>query len=52
MSTETMIRNQETEAPASPKISPLQWVINKIRRDSKNDAERYLEETKVPHGGE
>ncbi len=31
---------------------PLEEVVDAIRTDSVESAERYLDETKVPHGGE
>lgn len=31
---------------------PLEEVVDAIRTDSLTDASSYLEETKVPHGGE
>lgn len=41
------------EAPALPvKTTPLQRILKMIRRDSQTEPQAYLEESKVPHGGE
>jgi hypothetical protein len=54
MTTETSVRteNQTARASAVPAISPLAHVTEEVRRDSQFEADRYLEETVVPHGGE
>jgi hypothetical protein len=53
MSTETFVRTKEmpvrtTEAP----VSPLDRIAEEVRRDSQVDADQYLDETIVRHGGE
>jgi hypothetical protein len=31
---------------------PLEAVVADVKRDSRKSSQRYLDETKVPHGGE
>ena len=31
---------------------PLEAVVAEVHRDSRKDSQSYLDETKVPHGGE
>ncbi|MBC8350589.1 MAG: hypothetical protein H8E66_01295 [Planctomycetes bacterium] len=51
MSTKTQII--EEQAVCKPiEAKPLQEIVNMVRRDSQVEPQVYLEETKVPHGGE
>lgn len=51
MSTKTeVVEQQATSTPIESK--PLQAIVNMVRRDSQVDPQAYLEESKVPHGGE
>ncbi|HRX81473.1 MAG TPA: hypothetical protein P5307_20530 [Pirellulaceae bacterium] len=51
MSTKT--QNIEEQAVATPvDTKPMQEILNLVRRDSQVDPQAYLEEAKVPHGGE
>ena len=51
MSTKT--QTTEEQAVSTPvETRPLQEIVNMVRRDSQNDPQVYLEESKVPHGGE
>ena len=58
MSTKTQIIEERTvsaliEAQPLQEIAlPLQEIVNLVRRDSQIEPQVYLEETKVPHGGE
>lgn len=57
MSTDFRIREREQDQAEravvpSPATRPLEAVISQIAHDSRQDADIYLEETKVPHGGE
>ena len=58
MSTKTQaLTAQSTGAAteAAPRQNPsqlLQAIVNLVRRDSQVEPQAYLEETKVPHGGE
>lgn len=55
MSTQTQIREeQSTAAPAETKTAQqiLNQIVGAVRQDSQADANVYLEEAKVPHGGE
>jgi hypothetical protein len=48
------IRALEARNDAAEKtdISRLEVVVDQVRRDSRENAEGYLDETTVPHGGE
>ena len=51
MSTKTqIIEEQAASRPSESK--PLEEIVNMIRRDSRLEPQAYLEESKVPHGGE
>lgn len=51
MSTKT--QNTEEQAVATPvETKPMQDIVTMVRRDSQVDPQAYLEESKVPHGGE
>ncbi|MCA9121875.1 MAG: hypothetical protein H6822_11640 [Planctomycetaceae bacterium] len=51
MSTKTEIVDQQaTTTPIESK--PMEEIVNMVRRDSQVDPQAYLEEAKVPHGGE
>lgn len=51
MSTKTQnIEEQAVTAPIEAK--PLEAIVNMVRRDSQIDPQAYLDESKVPHGGE
>ena len=55
MSTETRDRQAETAptTPAKPStVPPLEKVADAVRRDSRREPERYLDETVTQHGGE
>ena len=56
MSTKTQITDEQaasTPVEAQPsKTQPLQEIVNMVRRDSQIEPQTYLEESKVPHGGE
>ena len=58
MSTKTQVIEERAvsariEAQPLQEITlPLQEIVNMVRRDSKIEPQVYLEETKVPHGGE
>jgi len=58
MSTKTpIIAEQAVSAPIESlplqeRAQLLQGIVNMVRRDSQNEPQAYLEETKVPHGGE
>ncbi len=48
--------NQSTTSPQSDKKTEtqrsLEAVVADVKRDSRKDSQLYLDETKVPHGGE
>lgn len=51
MSTKTqIIEEQAVSAPIESQ--QLQAIVNMVRRDSQIEPQVYLDETKVPHGGE
>jgi ribosomal protein L22 len=52
MSTETIVTTDSRTDTVDAPPQPLARVAEEIRRDSQRDAAQYLEETKVPHGGE
>ena len=54
MSNEVLVRTEETRTvPATTRTAEtLAQVVEAVRRDSLHAAEVYLDETKVPHGGE
>ena len=43
---------QSVSDPAEPRTLPLAEALELVRRDSRQDAEAYLDETVVPYGGE
>ena len=52
MSIETIVQTEDTATQTPKTESPLETIVNLIRRDSREETGRYLEETTVPHGGE
>ena len=52
MSTDTVIRNQEAVIEPKPQTLPMSELLDRVRRDSQVEADKYLEESTVPHGGE
>ncbi|MFV2068842.1 MAG: hypothetical protein ACC645_17895 [Pirellulales bacterium] len=48
---ETKARNEATDQVASVKPQ-LDRVLDQVRRDSGHEADEYLNESTVPHGGE
>lgn len=56
MSCETVsLDNSSQAAPsreATTTTNAIESVVAVVRRDCQRDAEKYLEETTVPHGGE
>ena len=57
MPIETVVHTEETQAASNrtaeqPRVAPLEQVVEDIRVDCKRSAAKYLEETRVPHGGE
>ncbi|HUG68055.1 MAG TPA: hypothetical protein VMM76_09895 [Pirellulaceae bacterium] len=58
MSTKIQILEEPAvSAPIEPQLlretaRSLEEIVNRVRRDSQIDPQAYLEETKVPHGGE
>jgi len=55
MSTQTEIREEQTAtAPTETKSAQqiLNQIVGSVRQDSQTRANAYLEEAKVPHGGE
>ena len=51
MSTKTQITEEQVASPPV-EARPLQEIVNLGRKDSKIEPQAYLEESKVPHGGE
>ena len=51
MSTETKIIDDQATT-AAPQTKSLPEILNHIQGDSQDQPEMYLDETKVPHGGE
>lgn len=49
MKTEVDLRQVTTDAPLT---TPLEKALQTVRDDSQRDADSYLDETTVPHGGE
>jgi hypothetical protein len=47
-----MARTQTIPVPERPKTLPMEEAIEKIRDDSRQDPETYLDETVTPFGGE
>jgi hypothetical protein len=51
-----MIRQDEhpAQAPETPQVEAptMKQVLDNVREDSRRDAEQYLEDSTVPHGGE
>jgi hypothetical protein len=55
MSCESITRQVEAPVQADPQSTKpveIEQVVEVVRRDSHADAEQYLDETEVPHGGE
>jgi len=58
MSTKTQIIEEQTVSASiesqllQETTQPLQEILNMVRRDSRIEPQVYLEESKVPHGGE
>ena len=44
--------NGSSVAPKRDEVQPIERVLDRVNRDCREDAERYAEETTVPHGGE
>jgi hypothetical protein len=38
--------------PLQENTTPLQEIVNRVQRDSQIEPQAYLDESKVPHGGE
>jgi hypothetical protein len=51
MPTETQI-SEEQATTAAPETKSLPEVVNQIQGDSRVEPQMYLDEAKVPHGGE
>ena len=51
MTTDT-IRTEEEKCASASTTETLAAIVTTVKRDSKQAAKAYLEETKVPHGGE
>jgi len=49
-----MIKENEHSVaiPGKPDTVPLERALEQVRRDSREKAEEFLDETTVPHGGE
>lgn len=45
-------QKQTVSHPGTPQTLPMEEALEQVRRDSRQDAEEYLDETVVPHGGE
>ena len=52
MTTETIRTEEETRVSTSTTPETLAAIVTTVKRDCKQAAKAYLEETKVPHGGE
>ena len=55
MTTDTIRAEQQkasTSTVATPATESLESIVAKVKTDSQQAAQAYLEETKVPHGGE
>ncbi len=54
MATEMTATSKESTShdTVEEKVSSLRAVLDAVRHDSRREAESYLAETKVPHGGE
>jgi hypothetical protein len=55
MSSELITRQAETASEAADRVAPkprLAEVLDQVRRDSREAADEYLNESTVPHGGE
>ena len=56
MSSEAITREAKAQKDATEQVTPvkaqLDRVLNQVRRDSRDDAGEYLNESTVPHGGE
>ena len=50
--TEQRTPRTETEQRVSPPTIPIEEVVDFVRRDSQIEPRRYLEEVRVPYGGE
>lgn len=45
-------RSQVASPPGKEQTVPLEKALEQVRLDSRRDAQVYLDETVVPHGGE
>lgn len=54
MSTDTIIEEREytVSTPGKPEVLPVERALEQVRRDSREKAGEFLDETVVPHGGE
>ncbi len=54
MTTDTIVKEEEhtVSTPGRPDTLPMEKALEQIRRDSREKAEEFLDETVVPHGGE
>jgi len=54
MATDTIAVEKDRIAsiPGKPETLPLEDALAQVRRDSRANAEEFLDETVVPHGGE
>jgi hypothetical protein len=50
--TKTLERPEGVLPPQQPATTPLEEVLEQVRRDSREDPQAFLDETVVPHGGE
>jgi len=50
MATKTQI--EARTATTAPETKSLEEIVNRVEHDSRDEPQAYLEETKVPHGGE
>ena len=51
MTTDT-VREQEAKQATTPQTTPIEEVVDRVREHSRQDAQAYLEDSTVPHGGE
>ena len=54
MAIDTVSVEKEYVAPSTgkPETLPVEKALDQVRRDSRDKAEEFLDETVVPHGGE
>jgi hypothetical protein len=45
-------KDHVASVPNKPETVPLEKALDQVRRDSREKAEEFLDETVVPHGGE